>query len=64
MKKELIKELVEKAKDFSSELTNHNVVEKDLKGETSILQERVDNNLAVQKLLIERGVNVRTRIDN
>jgi hypothetical protein len=64
MKKELIKELVEKAKNFSSELTNHSVVEKDLKGEPSSLQERVDNNLAVQKLLIERGVNVRTMIDN
>lgn len=45
-----------KAKDFASELTSHNVVEKDLKGETFISKEHVDNNLAVRKMLIERGV--------
>lgn len=45
-----------KAKDFATELTSHNVVEKDLKGEKPIAKEHVDNNLAVRKMLGERGV--------
>jgi len=45
-----------KAKDFATELTSHNVVEKNLNGDTSITKEHVDNNLAVRKMLLERGV--------
>lgn len=45
-----------KAKDFAAELTSHNVVEKDLKGQQQISQEHVDNNTAVRKMLKERGV--------
>lgn len=45
-----------KAKDFATELTSHNVIEKDLKGEQSISKEHIDNNLAVRKILKERGV--------
>lgn len=45
-----------KAKDFATELTSHNVVEKNLKGGTAIGKEHVDNNLAVRKMLKERGV--------
>ncbi|MEO6281903.1 MAG: DNA damage-inducible protein D [Dyadobacter sp.] len=45
-----------KAKDFATELTSHNVVEKDLKGELLISKEHVDNNLAIRKMLRERGV--------
>jgi DNA-damage-inducible protein D len=45
-----------KAKDFATELTSHNVIEKDLKGDTAISQEHVDNNSAVRKMLKERGV--------
>jgi DNA-damage-inducible protein D len=45
-----------KAKDFASELTSHNVVEKDINGENAISKEHVDNNTAVRKMLIERGV--------
>jgi len=45
-----------KAKDFATELTSHNVVEKDLKGENQITTEHVENNKAVRKMLIERGV--------
>ena len=45
-----------KAKDFATELTSHNVVEKDLQGESPITQEHIDNNKAVRKMLIERGV--------
>jgi DNA-damage-inducible protein D len=45
-----------KAKDFATELTSHNVVEKDLRGREQITNEHVDNNLAVRKMLKERGV--------
>lgn len=45
-----------KAKDFANELTNHNVVEKDLHGNQPISKEHTDNNLAVRKMLKERGV--------
>ncbi|MFA4838119.1 MAG: DNA damage-inducible protein D [Candidatus Neomarinimicrobiota bacterium] len=49
-----------KAKDFAAELTSHNVVDKDLSGESQISDEHVDNNLAVRKILIERGVKPET----
>ena len=49
-------ELFEKAKDFATELTSHNVVEKDLKGDEQISTEHIDNNKAVRKMLIDRGV--------
>lgn len=49
-----------KAKDFASELTSHNVTEKDLKGQKSISKEHIDNNLAVRKMLIQRGVKPET----
>lgn len=45
-----------KAKDFATELTSHNVIEKDISGEVDISREHVDNNLAVRKMLEERGV--------
>ena len=45
-----------KAKDFATELTSHNVIDKDLKGEQQISNEHIDNNLAVRKMLKERGV--------
>lgn len=45
-----------KAKDFATELTSHNVVDKDLKGDKQITNEHVDNNLAVRKMLADRGV--------
>ena len=45
-----------KAKDFATELTSHNVIEKDLKGDTIISREHIDNNRAVRKMLIERRV--------
>lgn len=45
-----------KAKDFATELTSHNVVEKDLCGENKISIEHVENNLAVRKMLKERGI--------
>lgn len=45
-----------KAKDFTTELTSHNVVEKDLQGDEQISKEHVDNNIAVRKMLQERSV--------
>ena len=45
-----------KAKDFAAELTSHNTVEKDLRGQSMIQCEHVDNNLAVRRILKERGV--------
>ncbi|MFD1628934.1 hypothetical protein [Pseudopedobacter beijingensis] len=45
-----------KAKDFAAELTSHNVSDKDLKGEVQISKEHIDNNIAVRKILQERGV--------
>lgn len=45
-----------KAKDLATELTSHNVVENELQGLHSISKEHVDNNKAVRKLLLERGV--------
>lgn len=45
-----------KAKDFATELTSHNVVEKNLKGEGSIAKEHIDNNIEVRKMLGNRGV--------
>ena len=45
-----------KAKDFATELTSHNVLEKDLSGESQISNEHIENNQAVRRMLIERGV--------
>lgn len=48
--------LIIKAKDFATELTSHNVVDKDLQGEVAMSKEHVDNNKAVRKMLKQRGV--------
>ena len=45
-----------KAKDFATELTSHNVIDKDLKGDSQITKEHIENNLAVRKMLQDRGV--------
>ncbi len=45
-----------KAKDFATELTSHNVIEKNLKGENQIAKEHIDNNIEVRKMLGNRGV--------
>jgi DNA-damage-inducible protein D len=49
-----------KAKDFATELTSHNVIEKDLTGQSAISTEHIENNQAVRKMLIERGVKPET----
>lgn len=45
-----------KAKDLAAEMTSINVQTRDLKGIPPIEKEHVDNNLAVRKMLIERGI--------
>ena len=45
-----------KAKDFAAELTSVNVQAKDLQSETMIAKEHIDNNAAVRRILLERGV--------
>lgn len=45
-----------KAKDLAAEMTGLNVQNKDLKGQYPIEKEHIDNNLAVRKMLKERGI--------
>ncbi len=45
-----------KAKDLSAEMTGLNVQTKDLKGQTKIEMEHIDNNQAVRMMLLERGI--------
>ena len=45
-----------KAKDLAAEMTGLNVQSKDLKGQDKIEKEHVDNNLAVRKMLTQRGI--------
>ena len=45
-----------KAKDFAAEMTSVNVQTKDLQTETMIAKEHIDNNAAVRRMLLERGI--------
>lgn len=45
-----------KAKDLAAEMTNVNVVDKDLRGEQSITNEHIENNKAVRKALGQREI--------
>lgn len=45
-----------KAKDFAAEMTSVNVQQKDLHGVTQIGNEHVENNLAVRKMMLDRGI--------
>ncbi|WP_310379384.1 DNA damage-inducible protein D [Flavobacterium sp.] len=45
-----------KAKDFATELTSHNVIDKNLKGDFQISNEHIENNKAVRLMLNKRGV--------
>jgi hypothetical protein len=45
-----------KAKDLAAEMTGLNVQTKDLKGQVPIENEHTDNNTAVRKMLLERGI--------
>lgn len=48
--------LLIKAKDFATELTSHNVTDKDLKGDNQITKEHIANNKEVRNILLKRGV--------
>ncbi|HVI49302.1 MAG TPA: hypothetical protein VM802_30840 [Chitinophaga sp.] len=48
------------AKSLAMELTRHNVLKKDLSGEEKITEEHIDNNTAVRKILLDRGINPET----
>ena len=45
-----------KAKDFATEMTSHNVLEKDLRGTRSIGDEHVASNKAVRNSMLARGI--------
>jgi len=45
-----------KAKDLAAEMTGLNVQNKDLKGQSKIEEEHIDNNLAVRDMLTQRGI--------
>jgi DNA-damage-inducible protein D len=45
-----------KAKDLAAEMTGLNVQNKDLKGQTKIEKEHIDNNTAVREMLTKRGI--------
>ncbi|MBP7862119.1 DNA damage-inducible protein D [bacterium] len=44
------------AKNLATEITNHNVKQNELRGETPITNEHVQNNQTVRKMLGERGI--------
>ncbi len=44
------------AKNLATEMTNYNVEEKDLRGETAITDEHIINNLSVREMLDSRGI--------
>ncbi|MEA3362535.1 MAG: DNA damage-inducible protein D [Thermodesulfobacteriota bacterium] len=44
------------AKNLAAEITNHNVKQRDLQGESSIASEHVQNNSSVRNMLGERGI--------
>lgn len=44
------------AKNLATEMTNHNVQQDDLQGESSITREHVQNNSSVRQMLGERGI--------
>ena len=45
-----------KAKDLAAEMTSVNVQQKDLRGQSGIEREHVDNNSAVRGMLLDRGI--------
>lgn len=44
------------AKNLATEMTNHNVMQADLRGESSITNEHVQNNTSVRAMLSQRGI--------
>ena len=52
----VVKDFVIAAKNLATEMTNYNVEEKDLQGETAITVEHVENNTSVRDMLGQRGI--------
>ena len=48
--------VVDKAKDFAAEMTSVNIQSNAMSGVRVIEKEHVENNTAVRKILIERGI--------
>ena len=48
--------IILKAKDFATEITIHNAIDRQMGSEESISSEHITNNEAVRKTLIERGI--------
>ncbi len=44
------------AKNLATEMTNHNVQQTDMRGETAITREHVQNNTSVRDMLAQRGI--------
>lgn len=44
------------AKNLATEMTNYNVEQKDLQGESPITREHIQNNKSVRQMLGERGI--------
>lgn len=44
------------AKNLATEMTNYNVIEKNMYGEKNITNEHVDNNISVRSMLNKRGI--------
>ncbi len=44
------------AKNLATEMTNYNVIEKNMYGEKNITNEHVDNNISVRSMLNQRGI--------
>lgn len=45
------------AKNLATEMTNHNVAQADLHGESAITREHVQNNVSVRDMLGQRGIH-------
>ena len=52
----VVKDFVIAAKNLATEMTNYNVEEKDLQGETAITVEHIENNTSVRDMLGQRGI--------
>lgn len=55
--KKMVSDIDNMAKELADEMTIVNIQSKNLQGKTSIAKEQIDNNTAVRKMLMERGIN-------
>ena len=55
--KKMVSDIDNMAKELADEMTIINIQSKKLQGKVSINKEQIDNNTAVRKMLMERGIN-------